>query len=313
MPKVRWWALAIATGGFLLPLFAFSQPYADVASVLDLGMGARPLAMGGAFVGLADDVNALFFNPAGLARIQGLPILSSYEVRPGTASYGHLSAAISGLGFGIHYFDFGKIPETDEFGNIIGYFSYRDYFLIAGAGLSLLKDIPLLGEFDLGVIAKYVKVSTLVPGSGSGAALDLAFLLGGNGTSLVQDSLTDARLGILLKNLVGLPLTYKSGHQETWPRSVIVGASAELFRQWTLAMDFAPARGVRFGLEWRPISGFALRAGLRGEGVPIWSLGIGVRFNAFTLDYALVVHPYLAEQHRLSLGFAFPLFSPYRK
>ncbi|RLB03191.1 MAG: hypothetical protein DRG83_07425 [Deltaproteobacteria bacterium] len=313
MPKVRWWPLAIAIGGFLLPLFAFSQPYADVASALELGMGARPLAMGGAFVGLADDVNALFFNPAGLARIQGFPILSSYEVRPGTASYGHLSAAISGLGLGIHYFDFGKIPETDEFGNVTGYFSYRDYFLIAGAGLSLLKDIPLLGEFDLGATAKYVKVSTLASGSGSGAAFDLAFLFGGNEASFAQGFLTDARLGVVLENLVGLPLTYKNGHQETWPRPVIMGASAEFYKQWTLAVDFAPARGVRFGLEWRPISGFALRAGLRGEGVPIWSLGIGVSFNAFTLDYALVVHPYLAEQHRLSLAFAFRAFSPYHK
>ena len=32
--------------------------------------GARPLAMGNAFVAVADDYNALFYNPAGLARLQ---------------------------------------------------------------------------------------------------------------------------------------------------------------------------------------------------------------------------------------------------
>ena len=121
------------------------------------------------------------------------------------------------------------------------------------------------------------------------------------------------RLGIVLENLVGLPLSYKSGHQETWPRSVIVGTSAKLFRQWTLAMDFVSGRGVRLGLEWRAISGLTVRAGLRNEGVIVWSLGMGVQFNAFTLDYALVVHPYLTEQHRLSLAFKFQPFSAPRK
>ena len=312
MPKVRGWALAIATGGvFLFPLLASSQPYADVASALNLGMGARPLAMGSAFVGLADDLNALFFNPAGLARIPSLLTLSSYEVRPGIASYGHLSAAMSGFGFGIHYFDFGKIPQTDEFGNITGYFSYRDCFLIAGAGFPILRNVPLLGEFDLGVTAKYVKVSTLAPGSGSGAALDLGLLFGGS--DFAQGFFTDVRLGIVLKNLLGLPFHYGSGHREPWQRFLTLGASAELFGQLTLAVDLAAGRGVRVGIEWLVTPGLRVRAGLRGEGVPVWSLGIGVKFNAFTLDYALVVHPYLAEQHRLSLAFKFQPFSAPRK
>lgn len=32
-------------------------------------VGARPMAMGGAFIGLADDANATFYNPAGLAQM----------------------------------------------------------------------------------------------------------------------------------------------------------------------------------------------------------------------------------------------------
>ena len=42
--------------------------------------GIRPLGMGGAFVGVADDENALFYNPAGLTRLDsfhlGLPLLN---------------------------------------------------------------------------------------------------------------------------------------------------------------------------------------------------------------------------------------------
>ena len=40
------------------------------ASFLDIGIGARSLSMGGAFVALADDPTALYWNPAGMVNIQ---------------------------------------------------------------------------------------------------------------------------------------------------------------------------------------------------------------------------------------------------
>ena len=39
------------------------------AGFFDLGVGARPLGMGHAFVAVADDVNAVYYNPAGLINI----------------------------------------------------------------------------------------------------------------------------------------------------------------------------------------------------------------------------------------------------
>ena len=157
------------------------EEYSNVASLFDLGMGARPLGIGGAFVGLADDGNALFYNPAGLAWAEGLSVLSSYEARPGTASYGNLSVSLPHFGFGVHYFDFGDVPETDEFGNVIGTFSYRNYAFIAAAGmraadLPFLSRMPLANNVGFGIGAKFLKVSTLDPGSGSGFAIDLPFL-----------------------------------------------------------------------------------------------------------------------------------------
>ena len=40
-----------------------------VAAFNDIGVGGRPLGMGGAFVALADDGNAASYNPAGLGYI----------------------------------------------------------------------------------------------------------------------------------------------------------------------------------------------------------------------------------------------------
>lgn len=51
---------------------AMAQSAVDAARILDLetGFGARALAMGGAYSGLADDYSAAYWNPAGLALIK---------------------------------------------------------------------------------------------------------------------------------------------------------------------------------------------------------------------------------------------------
>jgi hypothetical protein len=64
--------------------------------------GARPLAMGNAYVGVADDFNALFYNPAGIARLEswsGELLNPSLEVSSNTlAFYQDLNQLASGSG-----------------------------------------------------------------------------------------------------------------------------------------------------------------------------------------------------------------------
>lgn len=47
------------------------------------GVGARPMGMGGAFVGVADDVNALYWNPAGLVQIDNFEATYSRTLSDG--------------------------------------------------------------------------------------------------------------------------------------------------------------------------------------------------------------------------------------
>jgi len=44
----------------------------------DLGAGARPIGMGNAYTALADDVNAIYYNPAGLAQLDECQFTSGY-------------------------------------------------------------------------------------------------------------------------------------------------------------------------------------------------------------------------------------------
>jgi len=247
-----------------------AEPYSNVASFWDLGMGARPLAMGGAFVGLADDGNALFYNPAGLAWAQGLSVLSSCEARLGMAKYGHVSAVVPHFGFGVHYFDFGEVSETDEFGNLLGTFSYRNYGLIAAAGikaadLPILARIPLAESFGFGLKVKFLRVSTLEPGSGSGVVIDLPLLFRSESPSPRVPSITGYGFGMVIENLIGVPIKYESGHQETWPSKAIMGMWLQFLNQVNVAIDLTSEKDFRLGVEWSPISDMSLRVGLKHE------------------------------------------------
>ena len=297
----------VLLGGMVILLFALSvigeQESSNVASIFYLGMGARPLAMGGAFVGLADDGNALFYNPAGLAWGQGFSILSSYEARPGTASYGNVSASLPHLGVGIHYFDFGGVPETDEFGNVIGTFSYRNYAIIAAVGMKI-ADLPFFSRGSMaknigfGIGVKFLKVSTLEPGSGSGLTIDLPFLFRSKSPSPRIPIITSYGFGVVIENLVGLPIKYGSGHQENWPRKMVLGTSLEFLDRIILAADITSEKNFHLGLEWTPISAVSFRGGLKYTDMWIWSLGMGLGFRNFLFDFTVVPHPYMNSQLR---------------
>ena len=64
----------------IIIIFSFSLTYGQItgsvsnvattaASFLDIGIGARSLSMGGAFVAIANDPTALYWNPAGAVNI----------------------------------------------------------------------------------------------------------------------------------------------------------------------------------------------------------------------------------------------------
>ena len=76
------WVRAVTVAGIALAagmLAGLSGRGADasVVGTFDLGLGARSIGMGGAFVGLADDGASLFYNTAGLAWLRGSSLLST--------------------------------------------------------------------------------------------------------------------------------------------------------------------------------------------------------------------------------------------
>jgi len=258
-------------------------------------------------VGLADDGNALFHNPAGLAWGEGLSVLSSVEIRPHTAGYGHISACLENLAVGLHYFDFGDVPETDEFGNVLGTFSYRNCGLIVGTGVSA-ADVPFLSDLSFasclafGLSAKLVAIDTLEAGDGNGLAADLSLLLRADDPWLGEPYVTRLSFGILAESLFATPITYGSGHVEEFEKRAVVGASIELLHKIIVSLAVTSRETVHFGAEWSPASALSVRAGLKRDGVWMWSFGAGVHRRQYAVDYAVAIHPYLRSQYRASFG-----------
>ncbi|MBA7511870.1 hypothetical protein ES705_03867 [subsurface metagenome] len=72
MRKLIWKSILI-----LLFTFTWNLPSA-FAQFEDLGVGARGIGMGNAFIGLADDGYAIYYNPAGLGRIEWKELVLDY-------------------------------------------------------------------------------------------------------------------------------------------------------------------------------------------------------------------------------------------
>lgn len=152
---------------FLIPLFLSAQAFRGYANeFLSIGVDAAGLGMSKSIVASTNDVNSIYWNPAGLAGIkdyQGSLMHASYFA--GIANYNHVGFAMplnkeSNIGISIIRFGVDDILNTTELidsnGNInfnkISLFSSADYaFNIAYARNLLFKNIKF------GVNAKIIR------------------------------------------------------------------------------------------------------------------------------------------------------------
>ena len=113
---------------------------AGLAAPLDNLQGsARDLAMGSAFVGVADDSSALFFNPAGLSGLKNPEVaLHHNSYLAGTFQEilcaGFPAGDAGGLAFALDYVGWGSLDLRDSSGTAQGTFDDSDIGFTAGWG-----------------------------------------------------------------------------------------------------------------------------------------------------------------------------------
>lgn len=298
------------------------------AAFLKLGVGARAVAMGGAFSGVAGDPYALYWNPAGLAYLEGERNAGLfhneyfqglgqeflfYTVPASEVKLLLAGRARSGVyGLGLDYFYTPKdmerrsgLYEADPVNPISpaeGKFGAYDVAFSAGYGWRHDERV------SLGAAFKVIRQS-IDDESGSSVALDLGLLkeFTRNGTPYTA-GFTVQNLGPGIKFVsrrYGLPLVFKAGLSRPLP-----GPGGLLALELSKPVDNYPSLAV--GVEY-PLTGrLALRSGYRlrqhGNELGPWSgfsAGAGVAFDKVSLDYAFSPFGELGNSHRFSVNVRF--------
>ena len=315
----RWgfiyWSLCVGVAFLCLcgsPLTASAQT-SPAVTIFDLGGGVRALGMGDAFVGLADDEQAVFYNPAGLAYLARLGVNALYESHFLSSSYLGASFGMRQLGFGFSTFSLGDVEQRNDNDTVTGAFGYASFAVVAGGGISF-SDLPVGGlrgwnALAMGLRAKYVGVSTLSPGSGGGFGIDPAFMFNAPKANLGGLRTETIRAGLLFENLLSTGTGY-SGRSETWPLRVRAGTSIVLPPPVgvTVGLDIAAPFEFHLGGEVRlrpfsQVGDLAIRlGGMVRHGTFVLTLGLGVEVEGFRFDYAFISNFELAGSHRLALS-----------
>lgn len=98
-----------------------SKAGTTAAEFLKIGVGSRATSMGGAFVAVSDDASALYWNPAGIARLDKNEILTSHSRWVGDLDFNYIGAVfnfenVGHVGFSLTML---SVPEmlvrTEEF------------------------------------------------------------------------------------------------------------------------------------------------------------------------------------------------------
>lgn len=146
----------------LLPAPAHGQAKVGTtgAQFLELGVSARAMGMAEAFTAVADDISAVYYNPAGLVYMYGREAAFTYIKLPADVNYGFGAVgmpleSIGGvLGISFYGLSSGDMIERDYYqGTYEGTgrtFSWRDYAMSVSYGRYLTD------RFSIGFSVKYI-------------------------------------------------------------------------------------------------------------------------------------------------------------
>ena len=263
---------------------------------LSLDGDARAIGIGGAYTALAEDSNAMTYNPGGLGFAPREVSFMHSEQMTGTHQE-HLAGSVDGFGWQADYVDLGRVQQTtlaNPDGAGLGSVSSNDAAVALGYGRALAPSLSVGGA------VKYARESLAgVSASGFAADLGLLYRLSEN-----------VRFGGSIRNM-GPSVRYIS-ETSPLPLEGRVGAAWTSGGKMplTLASDVIPGReGVRYGIGGELLMGglVPLRVGYDSRndvGLGL-TAGVGVRLAALRFDYAVVPYGELGYGHRVSLTWRF--------
>lgn len=255
---------------------------------------ARTTAMGGAGAAVASDMWAAYYNPAGLSRLRQ-PVIGTSYLR------------LFNVTFLRNFFGAGAYPLPDKYGTVsmsVQYFGvhYKDtdlsgeYTFALSHGFYLLKDIHSSFSVGYSLKAYHWNLGESLQEGDLGSATTFGMDVG-----LMASIYQRTYAGVYFLNINAPQIGEFTQHD--LPQRVVVGLAYQPYEGVTTALDLNRSIGVGEmqlwgGAEFNVFRYLFLRFG--GTSNPNrFSAGIGVEYQRFQMDYALLTHSELGETHQL--------------
>lgn len=292
---------------FVLPIILWGTKYAG--EFQELGVGARSCAMGGVGIAQCTDASVIYFNPAGSIFINRSLHLMHAENFAGIVKNEFGSVVLSrnntAIGTGIQYITVSDIklttlPDTNLDPN--GDNQPIPYDTVSTKDIIFYLNGAKGTEFFSygGNLKVYYRNLSVITGFGGG--LDLGFKL----------NLAYLKIGAAVRDFILSPLIWSNDSKETISSKFSFGVAPEIPIEKinsiiTLECDIVKSVDIegfnlKFGFEYAYKDFLFGRCGItKGN----FTLGIGVKYEKFKLDYGLIMQSSLKNSNKFSAGLEF--------
>ena len=323
--------LAAPSFAQLVPNLGGQRSGISAFQFLKLGVGARGVAMGESFVAVANDVSALFWNPAGLVQFsedQAIAAHMEYVVDIKHDFFGavyHLSDqdALGASFSSLHMEDMEVTTEAQPFGT-------GQYFSFGDVAFGLTYSKKMTDQFSFGTTVRYaeetldvLKMRSLMVDLGTYYWIGIgstrfAVVISNFGSDVKPKGSVTEYSGLVVNNFqsFSLPTVFKLG----FALDPISDDDQKLTTSLQLNHPNDNSEHFRLGAEYGWRNTFFIRGGVkRTIGQPLFgadatseesvSFGAGVRVQAgistINADYAYSSFSRLGSIHRISLEFTY--------
>ncbi|MFC1752847.1 PorV/PorQ family protein [Thermoproteota archaeon] len=273
--------LALASLVFIIPMPLIASD--NAGAFLEKGLHPRPAGMGFSHTGLAQDSNAVYWNPAGLSELEGLDLsLMMTEAFDTQYSAFQIAKNWNGLGLGLTCIQaqMGGIQETVPWIDDRYIFSGNAYTYQAAAILMSLGK-KVFNNLSLGVTGKIV-YEVAADYSASGMGMDLG---------VKYEPFPNVTIGTNFQNIISPQMEWNtpSKNVDSIPFNLKTGAAYKPFDYLMCIadLDFRNKRKAKLhiGMEYVLSEALPIRAGLDDGKL---TLGLGIYLGEFRCDFSWI-------------------------